>query len=149
MEGAAVDRWMQTPIVLHDPADTATRNAVRALLDKLAADPANGIEAVLDHDAVAALGGFPDAPFVVTFRSGTCNGKAISGPLVTDSSDKGAHGYNPATTPEMRSSFFITGQGIAHGKDLGVIDMRQIAPSLAGLLGFRCLPPSKRSGCTN
>ena len=132
------------PIALHDPADTATRGTVRALLDKLSADPANGIEAILDHDAVAALGGFPDAPFVVTFRSGYCNGGAISGPLVTDSSQKGTHGYNPATTPEMRASFFVTGQGIAHGRDLGVIDMRQIAPSIAQLLGVT-LPTAKQS----
>lgn len=131
------------PIVLYDPADTATRDTVHALLDKLAADPANGIEAILDHAAVAALGGFPDAPFVVTFRSGYCNGSAISGPLVTDSSQKGAHGYNPATTPEMRASFFVTGQGIAHGRDLGVINMRQIAPTLAQLLGVS-LPAAKQ-----
>jgi len=50
------------PIVLYDPADTATRDTVHALLDKLAADPANGIEAILDHAAVAALGGFPTHP---------------------------------------------------------------------------------------
>jgi hypothetical protein len=131
------------PIVLHDPADSATRDVARALLDTLAADPANGIKAILDHAAVAALGGFPDAPFVVTFRPGYCNGGAISGPLVTDSTQKGTHGYNPATTPEMRASFFVIGQGIAHGKDLGVVDMRQIAPSIAQLLGVS-LPTAKQ-----
>jgi predicted AlkP superfamily pyrophosphatase or phosphodiesterase len=131
------------PIVLHDPADSATRDAARSLLDILAADPANGIEAILDHNAVTALGGFPDAPFVVTFRPGYCNGGAISGPLVTDSTQKGTHGYNPATTPEMRASFFVTGQGIALGRDLGVVDMRQIAPALAQLLGVS-LPSAKQ-----
>jgi predicted AlkP superfamily pyrophosphatase or phosphodiesterase len=130
------------PIVLHDPSDTATRDAARALLDQLAADPTNGIEAILDHDSVAALGGFPDAPFVVTFRPGFCNGSATSGPLVTDSSQKGTHGYNPATTPEMRASFFAIGQGIARDKNLGVIDMRQIAPTIAQLLGVS-LPTAK------
>jgi predicted AlkP superfamily pyrophosphatase or phosphodiesterase len=126
-----------TPIVLHDPADTATREKVRTLLDKLAANPANGIEAILDHDSVTALGGFPDAPFVVTLRSGYCNGGALSGPLVTDSTPlKGAHGYNPATTPAMRASFFVMGKGVARGKDLGVVDMRQIAPTLAKALGI-------------
>jgi len=132
-----------TPIVLHDPTDTATLDKVRALVQRLAADPANGIEAVLDHNAVAALGGFPDAPLAITFKRGYCNGAALSGPLVTDSEDKGAHGYNPATTPEMRSSFFVTGQGIAHGKDLGVIDMRQIAPTIAQVLGVS-LPTAKQ-----
>ena len=31
----------------------------------------------------------------------------------------------------MRASFFLRGKGIAAGRDLGVIDMRQIAPTLA------------------
>jgi hypothetical protein len=35
----------------------------------------------------------------------------------------------------MRASFLITGKGIAQGRDLGTIDMRQIAPTLAKILG--------------
>jgi hypothetical protein len=108
---------------------------VQALLQQLAADPANGIQAILNHNATVALGGFPDAAFLVTFRLGYCNGGALTGPLVTPSLEKGAHGYNIVTTPEMRSSFFIAGTGIAPGKDVGVIDMRQIAPTLAHILG--------------
>lgn len=124
-----------TPIILHDPSDTATRAKVEQLLQHLAADPANGIEAVLDHSAAVALGGIPDAAFLLTFKVGYCNGGALTGPLVTPSLEKGAHGYNIATTPAMRSSFFIMGEGIATGKDLGVVDMRQIAPTLAHILG--------------
>jgi predicted AlkP superfamily pyrophosphatase or phosphodiesterase len=130
-------------IILHDPADTETREKVRELLEKLAADPANGIEAVLDHEAVAALGGFPDAAFVVTLRPGYNTGAELTGPLVSVSTQKGTHGYNPATTPDMHASFFIVGEGVAHGKDLGIIDMRQIAPTLAGILGV-ALPTARQ-----
>ena len=35
----------------------------------------------------------------------------------------------------MNAAFFIAGAGIARGRDLGVIDMRQIAPTLAQILG--------------
>lgn len=35
----------------------------------------------------------------------------------------------------MRPAFFIAGPGIAQGRKLGLIDMRQIAPSVAWLLG--------------
>jgi hypothetical protein len=122
------------PIMLHDPSDTATRDKVSQLLQRLSADSSNGIEAVLDHDATAKLGGFPDAAFLVTFKVGYCNGGGLTGPLVTTSLEKGAHGYNMATTPAMRSSFFIMGQGIAAGHDLGLVDMRRIAPTLAKLL---------------
>jgi predicted AlkP superfamily pyrophosphatase or phosphodiesterase len=122
-------------ILLHDPTDTATRDQVAALLTKLAADPDSGIEAILDPSAIAALGGFPDAAFVVTLKPGYATGAALSGPLVTPMPGRGTHGYNPATTPQMHASFFITGAGIAKAKDLGIIDMRQIAPTLAQLLG--------------
>jgi predicted AlkP superfamily pyrophosphatase or phosphodiesterase len=130
-------------IMLHDPADTETRDKVRGLLEKLAADPANGIEAVLGHEEVARLGGFPDAAFVVTLRPGYNTGGGLTGPLVSDTAQKGTHGYNPATTPDMRASFFIVGKGVAHGKDLGVIDMRQIAPTLADSLGV-ALPTARQ-----
>jgi hypothetical protein len=126
-------------IVLHDPADTATRDQVRTLLTTLAADPANGIEAVLDHDAIAALGGFPDAAFAVTLKPGYVPGPATTGPVVmaipASVGLHGTHGYNPATTPAMHASFFITGKGIEGYKDLGIIDMRKIAPTVAQLLG--------------
>jgi predicted AlkP superfamily pyrophosphatase or phosphodiesterase len=123
-------------ILLRDPADTTTRDQVAALLAKLAADPANGIEAVLDHNAIAALGGFPDAAFLVTFKAGYYTGGALTGPLVISQPGRGTHGYSPATTPQMHASFFLTGQNIAPHKDLGIIDMRQIAPTLAQILGI-------------
>jgi predicted AlkP superfamily pyrophosphatase or phosphodiesterase len=43
------------------------------------------------------------------------------------------HGYLP-DLPEMRASFFLVGPGIAKGRPLGEIDMRQIAPTLASIL---------------
>jgi predicted AlkP superfamily pyrophosphatase or phosphodiesterase len=130
-------------IMLHDPNDVATKQKVRALLDKLAAQPGNGIEDILDTPQIAALGGPPDATYIVTLRKGYAPGVSLSGPLVTDIPGRqGNHGYNPATTPEMRASFFAAGPGIAGGKNLGVIDMRSIAPALADLLGIS-LPAAK------
>ncbi len=123
-------------IVLHDPSDQATVEAVRALLHTLAADPANGIAAVLERPEIEKLGGFPNASFVVDLKLDYQLGYAWEGPLVTDAPNTGSHGYL-FTHPEMRSSFFIRGRGIAHGRDLGVIDMRQIAPTIAQLLGVK------------
>jgi hypothetical protein len=122
-------------IMLHDPADTATLEKVRALVTQLASDPSNGIEAILDAKQVAALGGAPQAALVVTLKVGYTSGSALSGPLVTGSGlMQGTHGYNPQTTPEMRASFFAMGPDIHHGKDLGTIDMRSIAPTVAAIL---------------
>ena len=122
-------------IVLHDPNDPEVRGKVGSLLQRLAADPANGIEAILTPAQTASLGGFPDAAFVLTLRPGFYTGSALTGPLLVATPGHGTHGYNPATTPQMRASFFVTGPGIASGRDLGVIDMRQIAPTLAEILG--------------
>jgi hypothetical protein len=36
----------------------------------------------------------------------------------------------------MDSCFFLAGEGIPRGLDLGRIDMRDVAPTLAGVLGI-------------
>jgi hypothetical protein len=130
--------------MLHDPADAATKEQVREILRKLAADPDNGIDQVLDSDKISEHGGFPGAAFLVVMKQGYTMGPAQSGPLVVaQSALRGSHGFWPQF-PEMHSSFFIMGEGVAHGRDLGTIDMRQIAPTVAGVLGVS-LPTAKQS----
>ncbi len=120
-------------IVLHDPADAATKSQVAALLDKLAADPANGIARIVSAEELQSRGGFPGAAFLVALQPGFITGDAVTGELVTPSTSKGMHGYWP-DFPEMNSSFFLFGPGIPAARSLGPIDMRSIAPTLARLL---------------
>jgi hypothetical protein len=42
----------------------------------------------------------------------------------------------------MHASFFAAGVGIAHHRDLGIIDMRQIAPTVAKILNLQ-MPSAK------
>lgn len=128
-------------IVLRDPADAAVRRRVGALLAKAAADPAYGIARVIDHDAVTKTRGFPDAAFLVDFKPGWATGGGMRGAVLTDAAGIGTHGYMP-DHPEMRASFFVMGKGVAKGKDLGLIDMRRIAPTMADMLGVK-LPAAK------
>ncbi len=122
-------------VMLHDPADAATKEQVRGLLARLASDPENGIDQVVEGDKAEARGGFPGAAYLVVMKQGYAAGAALSGPLVVAATSvRGAHGFWPLF-PEMHSSFFIVGQGVAKGRDLGTIDMRQIAPTVAGILG--------------
>jgi len=114
--------------------DEAARLQVRALLQELARDPANGIERVLEPEELKAVGAFPEAAFVVTLRSNYYADTKLSGPVVAPAEDKGMHGHWP-DLEAMNSSFFLRGPGIAAGRSLGVIDMRAIAPTLARLLG--------------
>ncbi len=122
-------------IVLANPADTAVKDKVRALLARLVADTANGIRAFIDRAGIAARGGATDADFMVDFAPGYKGGKAVTGPLITPSDNKGTHGYFPEW-PEMRSTFVIAGAGVAH-KQLGEIDMRDIAPTLAKIMDVK------------
>jgi predicted AlkP superfamily pyrophosphatase or phosphodiesterase len=134
--------WQATPwisgglaaIVLKDPNDEAVRSKVSALLNQLAADPKNGINCIVERDELKKLGGFPNASFLVDLKSGFQFDSNLTGAVTRDTKPNGTHGYLPEH-PELRSSFFITGPGIAKARSLGVIDMRQIAPTLAPLFG--------------
>jgi predicted AlkP superfamily pyrophosphatase or phosphodiesterase len=122
-------------IMLRDAADRGLATKVEQILRTLASDPANGIAAILDAAKIAEMGGAAGPAFVVDFRPGYAAGGALTGPVVRDrTTTGGAHGYAP-THPELLASFFIAGPGIAAGKDLGEIDMRAVAPTLASLMG--------------
>ena len=121
-------------IVLARPDDKKLRKQVKALLERLAADPALKIAQIIDSKEIAKRGGTPDASFWVDFTPGeSAVGYKSEGPVVTPASG-GTHGYFPSN-PEMRSSFFITGETVPQGRNLGEIDMRAIAPTLAKRLG--------------
>jgi Type I phosphodiesterase / nucleotide pyrophosphatase len=122
-------------VVLKDPADAATRAEVKALLDRLAADPAHGIDRVLDEAALRARGGFPTAAFVVGLRPEWHGGSSLTGSLVSRAVMAGAHGHLP-DLPDLHASFFVVGPDVPAGRGLGIIDMRDIATTLARSLGL-------------
>jgi predicted AlkP superfamily pyrophosphatase or phosphodiesterase len=124
-------------IMLHDPADAHTESRVRELLQGLKSDPRNGIAEILERDAMKQRGAFPGATFLVVMRLGFYVLSDATSPLVSDiQGTLGSHGFSPQY-PEMRAAFFVAGTGIAHHRDLGVIDMRQVAPTVAQLLNVR------------
>jgi predicted AlkP superfamily pyrophosphatase or phosphodiesterase len=134
-DAAAWNSGGSAAIMLKNEADRAVATKVEQLLRRLASDPANGIAAMLDRAQIAEMGGAPGPAFVVDFRPGYAAGGALSGPVVRDrTTTGGAHGYAP-THPELLASFLIAGPGIAAGKNLGEIDMRAIAPTLARVMG--------------
>jgi predicted AlkP superfamily pyrophosphatase or phosphodiesterase len=149
-ESKAITAWKAEPwlaggmaaIVLHDPNDHETEKQVRALLDKLAADPESGVAQILDREAIKQRGGFPEAAFLVVLKPGYYTGSGVKGDLVTViPGSRGSHGFSPEY-PEMHSSFFAVGEGIAPHRNLGVVDMRQIAPTVARILNVK-MPSAK------
>ena len=139
-----IESWKAMPwpmggsaaVILADPNDAATKAKVDILLAKLAGDPANGIARILTHDEVISGRGLPNAESMVVMAPGYELGYGFVPPLVTPGTNGGMHGYSP-DRPEMRSSFFLTGPSITHDKSLDQIDMRNIAPTLARIMGAR------------
>ena len=121
-------------IVLKDPADGVTREQTRALLDKLAAEPANGIDRVLDAATLHARGGFPPASFLVGLKPGWQMVSTLTGSMLGGGKG-GTHGHLPDVA-DMRASFFLIGPGVPAGRALGLIDMRDVAPTLARRVGL-------------
>ncbi|WP_430392230.1 alkaline phosphatase family protein [Dyella sp. 20L07] len=140
-DGAVTD-WQAMPwndggsaaIVLRDPTDAAVRAKTAALLATLQNDPAYGIDRVLEQADVAKGGGTSKANWFVMFKPNYEMGIKPDAALPSPSHYRGMHGYDPAL-PQMRSTFLMAGKGVPAGKDLGDIDMRDIAPTVARVLG--------------
>jgi predicted AlkP superfamily pyrophosphatase or phosphodiesterase len=120
-------------VILNDPKDEASRAKVREVLAALAADPQNGIEEVIEEAEIQKRGGNPNAAFYVTLKPGFRMLGGSTPPLLAPAKPGGAHGYAPTLT-EMNAAFFIVGPGITAGRSLGEIDLRDVAPTLAGLM---------------
>jgi arylsulfatase A-like enzyme len=133
-----VTSWAAAPwggasaaVVLQDPTDQALKVKVKALLDRLSADPANGINRVIDSQEIARLGGTPMASYWVDFKLGYAMGGGMI--HISPSAEKGTHGWFP-DHPEMRASFFASGPGVPNKGSIGEIDQRDIAPTVAKIL---------------
>jgi hypothetical protein len=120
-------------VVLARPNDAALKAKVRALLDKLAADPTYGIDRVIDAAEIETRGIGLRASFYIDFKLGYEMGQNPDAPPVQASLAKGMHGWF-SDHPELHSTFIIEGPGVTRTGSLGQIDMQSIAPTLAEIL---------------
>ena len=142
LKDGAITDWQAEPwndggsaaIVLRHPDDPALQARVRKLLDELRADPAYGVGELLDRAQVQARGGSTRASWFVVFKPGYEMGIRPDAPLPAPAHYRGMHGYDPRQ-PDQRATLLLAGHGVPSGRDLGVVDMRDIAPTLAGYLG--------------
>jgi len=124
-------------IMLHEPVNAHGVARVRDLLRSLQSDARNGIQQILERGDIKQRGAFPDAWFLVVMKPGYYAISDPNAPLLSEvQRPAGGHGFSPEF-PEMRASFFVSGSGIARHRDIGVVDMRRIAPTVAQLLGVR------------
>ncbi len=122
-------------VMLKDPSDAATLAQVRTLLEELASDPANGIDRILDAEEVRRRGGYPAASFLVGLKPGWRTVNSLDAPVLAKIKRGGTHGHLP-DLPDLRASFFLIGPGVPAGRSLGIIDMRDVAPTLAARIGL-------------
>ena len=148
--GWSVASWKAQPwiaggmaaIMLQQPGDASTLHIVRGVLQGFARDERNGVAAVIEGDEARRRGGFPGAAFVVVMKPGYYTAADPTAEAVAEvRGSPGGHGFSPEFK-EMRAAFFMAGPGIARHRDLGVIDMRQIAPTVANVLNVT-LPSAK------
>lgn len=124
---------------LADPADQATLDRVRRIVEVEAAKPGSGIRAILGPPEIAALGGDPAvAPLALDAREGSYFQIGHS-TWSTPSKDRAAHGHAPVR-PELDAALIVAGPGLERHGDLGAVPMTRIAPTLAAYLGLRLAP---------
>ena len=141
-DGKTVTAWRAMPwlsggsaqVILADPNDTKTRADVAALLAGLKSDPNAGVARIIAQPDIARMGGNPDAAFFIDLAPGFTTGRDPAAAQGAASATRGMHGYFP-DAPAMRSTLILNGPAIAKRGDLGPVDMRAIAPTLARIMG--------------
>ena len=110
------------------------RRRLAAAVDDMRATGA--VQEVVDRTRLEALEADPDAELMLEAAPGFCFSDRLEGPLINKSpKDRGAHGYHPLRAG-MEATFIAVGRDIAPGKKLGPITLKQIAPTLAQIMGL-------------
>ncbi|MEO7108789.1 MAG: ectonucleotide pyrophosphatase/phosphodiesterase [Polyangiaceae bacterium] len=122
-------------IFLKDPNDANVKATLRAVLQLLASDPANGIARVDDEAFVAKVEGFKGASFILEASPGFYFSGAVTGEPVSTSGDRGMHGY-PPDHPDMHASIIAAGAAVSGRGNIGLVHTIDLAPTIAGILGF-------------
>ena len=117
-----------------DPNDRASVMKATEIIRALAADPANGIAHVYTPEDLKAMGADPLAFLALDPVKGFGFGGNLTGPPVTVSASKGAHGYSPQI-PEMHPSFLLSGAGIEKCSSLQGVSIEDVGPTAAALVG--------------
>jgi predicted AlkP superfamily pyrophosphatase or phosphodiesterase len=125
--GSLAVYWLEEP-----SADDRRRLATA--IDSLRSTGA--VQEIIDREQLEALESDPDAELMIEAAPGFSFSDRLEGPVVADSpKDRGTHGYLP-THAGMEAMFTAVGRDIAPEKNLGRISLKQIAPTLAQVMGL-------------
>jgi predicted AlkP superfamily pyrophosphatase or phosphodiesterase len=125
--GSLAVYWLEEP-------SSDDRRRLATAMESLHATGA--VQEVVDWRRLAELQADPDALLMIEAAPGFGFSDRLEGPVVSNSTkDRGTHGYLP-THAGMEASFIAVGREIAPGKILGRISLKQIAPTMARLMGL-------------
>ncbi|HTI09597.1 MAG TPA: ectonucleotide pyrophosphatase/phosphodiesterase [Puia sp.] len=122
-----------TYLYLKDPNDEPTLKKVRELLEGLPPE-VKAFFRVIDRAQLRAIGGNPEVAFALSAENGASFGNAMTGEAVKEGHG-GTHGYFPDFR-EIRTGFVAFGPGIRQGGEIPLMNLRDIAPAVARLLGL-------------
>jgi predicted AlkP superfamily pyrophosphatase or phosphodiesterase len=82
------------------------------------------------------MGGAPEVAFWVDMKTNFAVTSSLTGALTKTTKVRGTHGYSPFH-PELQASFLLLAPDVRPGLNLGQIELRHFAPTLAVLLGVK------------
>ncbi|MBE5319810.1 alkaline phosphatase family protein [Pedobacter sp. MR2016-19] len=119
---------------LKNSKDVAILKKVRQKLANLPAQYKQMFR-IVERDELDKIGADPHASFALAAAKGVYIQDNASGPLSVPKKG-GAHGYFP-DSPEIRTGFIIAGAGIKKGIVLESINLEDVAPTAAKILGIQ------------
>ena len=120
-------------LYLKDKNDTKTLNQVKDMLAKLP-ETEKKLFRIIDHKQLNEIGANPEAALVLSAENNASFNDAFTGDVVKPGKG-GSHGYYP-DFHEIQTGFVAYGPGIRKGGIIPVMNERDIAPSVAKLLGI-------------
>jgi predicted AlkP superfamily pyrophosphatase or phosphodiesterase len=122
-----------TYLYLKDKNDKETLAKVIGLLEALPEEDRNFFR-IIDRPELDRIGGNPEVPLALSGLSGASFGNDVAGPAVK-SAHGGTHGYFPDFR-EIQTGFVAHGPGIKQDGMITVMNLKDIAPTVAELLGI-------------
>ena len=125
--GSFVVYWLEEPSATDR---VSLQRAVKRLVE------AGTVEEVVDRVWLESLSADPDAELSIDAAPGVYFSDRFDGTPVRDSvKDRGTHGQLP-TRPGLEASFIVAGPDVSAGRNLGLMALTQVAPTLARLMGL-------------
>lgn len=128
---------------LKDKSDIQTLNQVRQLLNNLPSEQKKLFK-IIERKQLDAIGADPNAALAITMLNNATVGGGTTGALVKPAKG-GTHGYYP-DFKEIQTGFVAYGPGLAKGAVINEMNLTDVAPIIAQLLGLEFTPSKIPAG---